>query len=82
MSKQIEPAAREDGGADLLYGAPAIAAHLGLRVRQARHQIDEGRIPTFRIGAIICARKSSLLRWFEDQERQKAPSDGLLNAER
>ena len=54
---------------DLLYGVPAIARHLGRTTRQARHNIDKRRIPTFRMGAIICARKSTLLRWMEEQER-------------
>jgi hypothetical protein len=27
------------------------------------------RMPHFRLGATICARKSTLLRWIEDRER-------------
>lgn len=27
------------------------------------------RMPVFRIGAVICARKSKLLQWIEQQER-------------
>ena len=52
----------------LLYGAPAIAAYLGIRVRQARHQIDQGRIPHFQMGKIICARPSTLDAWLESLE--------------
>lgn len=49
--------------ADLLYGVPAIAKYLGIRDRQARHSCETGRIPTFRIGSIICARKSDVDAW-------------------
>ena len=69
MPRKSEDLASQEGGPDLLYGVAAIAAHLGLTDRQTRHNIDEGRLPTFRMGAIICARKSSLLRWMEGQER-------------
>ena len=47
----------------LLYGVPAIAAHLQMRDRQARHQIEKGRIPVFKIGGIICARPAALDAW-------------------
>ena len=30
---------------------------------------EENRIPTFKIGKVVCARKSSILKWVEDQER-------------
>ncbi len=54
--------------ADLLYGASAIARFLGVLPRQARHLIFSGRIPTFKIGRNVCARKSSLTAWLEEQE--------------
>ena len=54
--------------ADLLYGVPAIAEFLGLKVRQARHQRETGRLPTFKLGNIICARKTSLMAFLADQE--------------
>ena len=53
---------------DLLYGVPAIADFLGLRVRQARHQCETGRVPTFKLGQIICGRRSTLWRWLAEQE--------------
>ena len=49
----------------LLYGVPAIAGYLGLRQRQARHQIEKGHIPTFRMGGTICARPTVLDAWLE-----------------
>lgn len=51
---------------DMLQGADAIGEFMGLDPRQVYHQ--RKRLPTFKIGATICARKSTLLRWIEDQE--------------
>ena len=61
-------------GDDLLRGAGAIAEFLFGDRRQRRkvyYLTGEAtvRMPHFRLGAIICARKSTLLRWIEDRER-------------
>ncbi len=61
---------------DLLYGVPAIAAHLGIKERQARHRCATGAIPTFRIGQTICSRQSTINRWLDEQERRGAGEDG------
>lgn len=57
-------ASHSEDDADLLYGVPAIAAFLGLTRHQAQHRIDEGALPTFRLGgkkgATICASKDAL----------------------
>ena len=53
---------------DLLYGVKAIAKFLGMRKDQCQHRCDEKRIPTFRIGRNIVARKTTLARWVEDME--------------
>jgi hypothetical protein len=53
---------------DLLPGARAIATFLGLRERQARHQIDRGVIPVRRIGGLIVASKKVLRRCFIPSE--------------
>lgn len=53
---------------DVLRGGDAIADYLGLTRRQAYHAIAAGHIPTFRVGAIVCARKSTLLSWIAKQE--------------
>jgi hypothetical protein len=58
----------EDGM--LLVGARAIAAFLGLTLRQTQHRISDGVIPTLRIGASVCARRESLLRWLERGEME------------
>lgn len=37
----------EESGGVMVYGIPAIAKHLGLTTRQAKHLHDTGRLPTF-----------------------------------
>jgi excisionase family DNA binding protein len=54
---------------DLLSGAEAIAAYIGVRPRRIYHLAETRRIPVFRIGSTLCARRSTLLRWVEDMER-------------
>jgi hypothetical protein len=62
--------------ADLLRGMPAIARHLGIKERQARHLQETGALPCFKLGKTVCARRSTLIRWLEDREaagRQPKP---------
>lgn len=54
--------------ADLLYGVPAIAAYLGMTAAQVYHLTKE--LPTFKIGAKVCARKSAIDDWLDAQARQ------------
>lgn len=60
--------------ADLLYGVKAIGEFLGLTTRQAQHRIDEGVIPTFRLGGVkrgtICARRTTLRAHLAKLERE------------
>ncbi|MFB0493621.1 hypothetical protein ABIE45_006277 [Methylobacterium sp. OAE515] len=58
----------ELGSRDLLYGMPAIAGHLGLKVPQARHLADKRTIPTFKVGKLTCARRSTLNAWLAERE--------------
>jgi hypothetical protein len=53
---------------DLLYGMPAIAKHLGLKTAQARHLSDKELLTTFKIGKLVCARRSTLNAWLVEQE--------------
>ena len=46
----------------------AIAGFLQLPARAAQHRIDQGVIPTFRLGGSICARRSTLNAWLAEQE--------------
>jgi hypothetical protein len=60
--------------ADILRGADEIAEFVfgstKFRRRVYYYATDAKlRMPVFRIGSIICARKSKLLGWIEQQER-------------
>jgi hypothetical protein len=67
MPDKAEPLA-----VDLLHGAAEIAAFLGLTERQAFHQIEQGNIPTTRMGRLIVASKSALRRRFVPQDSEPA----------
>ena len=58
---------------DLLRGADQIAEFLfgdrGER-RKVYHLAEKSRLPVFRFGTVLCARKSILMTWIEDQERR------------
>lgn len=53
---------------DLLKGADAIADFLGMDRRAVYFAVSKNRLPTFRIGSGVFARKSTLLGWIEKQE--------------
>jgi hypothetical protein len=55
---------------ELLIGAPEIAAFLGCRQKQAEHMIAQRLLPTFKLGARVCARRRTLVAWLEEQERR------------
>lgn len=59
-----------DDQIDLLSGAEAIAAFIGVKPRRIYHLAETQRLPIFRMGATICARRSTLVRWIEEMERQ------------
>ena len=54
--------------ADLLYGAHAIAEFLGVKQRVAYHLIETRRIPFFKIGKTVCARRTSLAAKLDEIE--------------
>lgn len=54
---------------DLLTGAEAIAAFMRVKPRRVYHLAETQRLPVFRLGTTLCARRSTLLRWIEDMER-------------
>ena len=57
---------------DLLYGANAIAAFLGIRRGVVYHLIETGRLPHFKVGKTVCARRSKVLSALETFEGQPA----------
>ena len=58
-------------GGDMLRGADAISEFLfgsaGHR-RKVYHLASTGILPCFNLGAVVCARKSVLMKWIADQE--------------
>lgn len=67
---------------DMLEGAQAIADFLFGSADKARnrrrvyHIVETGRLPVFRLGSVLCARKSVLLEFIAEQEAK------VLNATR
>jgi hypothetical protein len=59
--------------ADLLRGADEIAEFLygdaGQR-RKVYHLAETSRLPIFRLGSVLCARKTVLLQWIAEQEKR------------
>src|SRR5689334_15747202 len=62
---------------DLLRGADVVGQFLyGSREprrkvrRKVYHLVATSTLPVFKLGSMICARKSVLLRWIQDQEKR------------
>lgn len=61
---------------DLLCGADQIAEFLFGNARQRRkvyHLAETSRLPVFRLGSKLCARRSVLMGWIAEQERRTLP---------
>lgn len=58
-----------DNRADLLYGAKAIAEYLQLTCAVVYHLVAEKRIPVFKIGGKVAARRATLSAWLAEQEQ-------------
>jgi hypothetical protein len=64
-----------DFASDMLRGAEEIASFLYGRPEMRRkvyHLAATSNLPVFKLGSMICARKSVLLKWVEDQEGRHA----------
>jgi hypothetical protein len=64
---------------DLLKGADEIAAFMfGSRTKRRRiyHLVAHSKLPIFRLGDLICSRRSTLLAWISEQERLSATKLG------
>jgi hypothetical protein len=60
---------------DMLRGAEEIAQFLYGSAEQRRkvyHLAATSNLPIFKLGSMLCARKSVLLKWVEDQELRHA----------
>ncbi len=64
---------------DLLHGAGQIADFVYGDPKQRRrvyYLVEKSHIPHFRLGAILCARKSRLIQWIEEQEARSTDGAG------
>ncbi|WP_077962403.1 helix-turn-helix domain-containing protein [Ensifer adhaerens] len=66
--------ANDNVSADILKGAEEIAAFLGEDSRAIYYALSKGRLPHFRVGQNIRARKSTLLAWIAEQEQSARAS--------
>ena len=48
---------------DIITGAAAIGRAVGLSRRRVYTEAAAGRLPVFRLGATLCAKRSSLTAW-------------------
>ena len=58
---------------DLLRGAEAIAEYVygdPTDRRKIYHLAETSRFPIFRLGSVLCARKSKIEAWIAEQERR------------
>ena len=62
----------ENPKADLLYGAGKIAAYLELSEDAVYHLARQKKLPTFRLGRTICARRSTLAKRIEQLEAESS----------
>lgn len=58
----------QEASTDLLVGLDQIGRYLGMTVNQTKHRASSGDIPTFKMGKIVCARKSTLTAHFDKLE--------------
>jgi hypothetical protein len=63
-----EESTEETNQLDLLWGASAIAAYIGVDQRQAFWMLEKGRLPAKRIGSRWVASRSNLQKHFLDTE--------------
>ena len=59
---------------DLLVGAAEIGKFFGADQRRAFYLLQTRQVPAFKIGRLWHARRSTLLKFTEDQEQARAPA--------
>lgn len=66
--------------ADLLKGADEIARFVFGEKNGSRRKIyylaETSHLPVFRLGSVLCARRSVLMRWIAGQESRALPPRG------
>lgn len=77
MTEQDTPFAE-----DMLRGADEIAAFLfgsGSERRKVYHLAAPSNLPIFKLGSMLCARKTVLMAWIEAQEQRHANDNAQPN---
>ena len=59
------------GVPDLLYGAESIASFLGVTRPTVYHLTETGKLPHFKIGKTVCARRSKILAALDQLEERQ-----------
>lgn len=73
MDTTNSPATPDTLASDLLRGADAISVYLfgsAAHRRRVYHLVETSRLPVFRLGSMLCARRSVLVEWIGEQERK------------
>jgi len=64
---------------DILRGADEIGRFIFGEQRGSRRKVyylaECTKLPVFRLGSVLCARRSVLLKWIAGQESRASPSD-------
>ena len=71
MGSRIEPIKQEvsdTGGLDIVWGAQAIGAEIGVGARRAFYLLERRLVPGRKIGATWCASREALRRHFAMNE--------------
>jgi hypothetical protein len=64
----------EEFAADLLRGAEEIAKFLfgdAAHRRKVYHLAEKTNFPIFRLGSLLCARRTKVLHWISEQENRE-----------
>jgi hypothetical protein len=72
-TKSTSPPSNPALATDLLRGADEIAEFVFGDPQQRRsiyHLAATSRLPVFRLGSLLCARRSTLLEWIAEQEQR------------
>lgn len=55
--------------AEFIYGPSGSAKEAEAKRRKVFHQAARRELPSFKLGGILCARKSTILKWIEEREQ-------------
>ncbi|MBB2965095.1 DNA-binding protein [Methylobacterium sp. R2-1] len=68
----------DEQNSDLLQGYEAIGRHLHMSPDATKHRVKSEGIPVFRMGRIVCARRSTLNAWLVEREAAAHTSKGRV----